>query len=204
MTRYGKGMRGCCDSLNVAGTPHIHGCENSDPMTTTQAPEGRASMLAGLDTMRRVVAHWVEYDTLIRAGEGLSTGPETYLVAPPHWPSHGALAAWVETLKQAHEALSVPVNGEGLGSLRPSDCVPTALGDPAVLASVLRARGKRNSLHDIDRATAFLAQIPHLTEALEFYASDHKVPNDGPWGISSSDFGSVARGALRRLRGLGG
>lgn len=111
---------------------------SADPMTTTQAPEGDASMLAGLDTMRRIVAHWIKYDTEVRAQEGLTTGPETHLVAPPHWPSHGSLAAWVETLSQAHSALSVPVNGQGSGLSADADTHRGA--GPAVVAALRLAR----------------------------------------------------------------
>ena len=36
-------------------------------------------------------------------------------------------------------------------------------------------------------------------KALEFYAGDHANPNEGPWGVNSNDFGSVAREALALL-----
>lgn len=36
-----------------------------------------------------------------------------------------------------------------------------------------------------------------LTEALTFYAQSHiKNPNEGPWGMTSMDFGTIARQAL--------
>ena len=41
------------------------------------------------------------------------------------------------------------------------------------------------------------AENKALRDALEFYAdSNNKRPNDGPWGVSSNDFGRVAREAL--------
>ena len=41
------------------------------------------------------------------------------------------------------------------------------------------------------------ARIATLTEALTFYAEGHsKNPNEGPWGMASTDFGTIARAAL--------
>lgn len=39
-----------------------------------------------------------------------------------------------------------------------------------------------------------------LVEALSFYADFHENPNDGPWGVSSEDFGKTARAALAFVR----
>ena len=39
-------------------------------------------------------------------------------------------------------------------------------------------------------------RIKELEDALRFYATWYKNPNDGPWGVLSDDFGSVARKAL--------
>ena len=44
--------------------------------------------------------------------------------------------------------------------------------------------------------SALQAENARLREALEYYANDHAVPNDGPWGHDSRDFGGVARKAL--------
>lgn len=48
-----------------------------------------------------------------------------------------------------------------------------------------------------------IARLPQLEreylamrEALEFYAKHHANPNDGPWGVQSTDFGDLARKAL--------
>jgi len=40
------------------------------------------------------------------------------------------------------------------------------------------------------------AEIERLREALRFYADEHEYPSDGPWGVNSDDFGTVARAAL--------
>ena len=41
------------------------------------------------------------------------------------------------------------------------------------------------------------ARIATLTKALTFYAEGHsKNPNEGPWGMASTDFGTIARAAL--------
>lgn len=44
------------------------------------------------------------------------------------------------------------------------------------------------------------AEIARLREALEFYSGIHEPglsnPNEGPWGVNSTDFGEVARAAL--------
>jgi hypothetical protein len=40
-------------------------------------------------------------------------------------------------------------------------------------------------------------RISELEAALKFYAVHHQNPNEGPWGQASTDFGSVAREALK-------
>lgn len=45
-------------------------------------------------------------------------------------------------------------------------------------------------------AAAAEADASRLRQALAFYADFHENPNDGPWGVSSEDFGRVARAAL--------
>jgi hypothetical protein len=44
---------------------------------------------------------------------------------------------------------------------------------------------------------AALARVAVMEEALHFYADFCETPNDGPWGVGSTDFGSVARAALK-------
>ena len=47
---------------------------------------------------------------------------------------------------------------------------------------------------EIERLTARVAE---LEGALRFYAESHSQnPNDGPWGMSSTDYGTIARAAL--------
>mgnify|MGYP001480168482 CR=1 FL=1 len=64
------------------------------------------SVLIGLDTIRRQADHWVEYNTASRAREGLESTDDTYIMAPPHWPSHGQLRAWSKVLTEAADALA--------------------------------------------------------------------------------------------------
>lgn len=64
-------------------------------MTPTE-PRGReAADLIGLDAIRRQVARWASYDKESRERQGLVTSPDTHIVAPPVWPTHGQLANWV-------------------------------------------------------------------------------------------------------------
>lgn len=45
------------------------------------------------------------------------------------------------------------------------------------------------------------AEIEKLREALEYYADrNNQCPNEGPWGVDSTDFGLVALKALKALR----
>lgn len=40
------------------------------------------------------------------------------------------------------------------------------------------------------------ARVEKLEGALNYYAANHEWPNEGPWGVDSTDFGEVARAAL--------
>lgn len=40
------------------------------------------------------------------------------------------------------------------------------------------------------------ARERRLEEALRFYAAEDLPPNEGPWGVNSTDFGTIARQAL--------
>tara|TARA_R110000772_G_scaffold38565_4_gene90953 strand:- start:1409 stop:1726 length:318 start_codon:yes stop_codon:yes gene_type:complete len=40
------------------------------------------------------------------------------------------------------------------------------------------------------------AENEKLRAALDYYAKVHDWPADGPWGVTSTDFGEVARAAL--------
>lgn len=41
-----------------------------------------------------------------------------------------------------------------------------------------------------------VAKLDQAVEALVYYAKDHDVPDEGPWGIGSDDFGNTALAAL--------
>lgn len=43
---------------------------------------------------------------------------------------------------------------------------------------------------------ALTAEAGRLRAALRYYAGLHENPNDGPWGVNSKDFGTVAIEAL--------
>lgn len=50
--------------------------------------------------------------------------------------------------------------------------------------------------------------VEGLVKALEFYSGMYEPgltnPNDGPWGVNSTDFGERARSALSRFRSVEG
>jgi hypothetical protein len=45
------------------------------------------------------------------------------------------------------------------------------------------------------------AKLAKAVEGLTFYADFHENPNDGPWGVSSQDFGKNARATLAEIEG---
>lgn len=47
-----------------------------------------------------------------------------------------------------------------------------------------------------DAVLSLLDEVERMREALRFYSGHHAIPNDGPWGVDSRDFGAVARAAL--------
>jgi hypothetical protein len=49
---------------------------------------------------------------------------------------------------------------------------------------------------DAERGVA-LARVQVLEDALHFYADFHENPNDGPWGVGSTDFGAIALASLK-------
>lgn len=52
----------------------------------------------------------------------------------------------------------------------------------------------------IEQIEAQAAEIEKLREALEYYADrNNPCPNEGPWGVDSTDFGLVALKALKAL-----
>jgi hypothetical protein len=71
------------------------------------APE-REALVTGLDAMARQIGQALDYDVAQRSQEGLETTPDTHLMSPPSWPSHGCLRYWIKALDQAREMLSAP------------------------------------------------------------------------------------------------
>jgi len=45
---------------------------------------------------------------------------------------------------------------------------------------------------------ALLLAYQERGRALRFYADEHEYPSDGPWGVNSDDFGTVARATLNQ------
>lgn len=65
-------------------------------------------------------------------------------------------------------------------------------GDEAEAVRTLKERFVPRAEYD-----ALRAENERLREALEFYAdSSSPIPNKGPWGVNSTDFGTKARAAL--------
>lgn len=69
--------------------------------------EGVRSLVIGVESVRRQVERWVDYDVAQRTKEGLQSPPETHLTSPPTWPSHGQLRAWSALFKRVEQALAV-------------------------------------------------------------------------------------------------
>lgn len=54
-----------------------------------------------LDDIAGQLQRWIDFNKNDRDREGLETFPETYIISPPVWPTHGTIKVWVETLKEA-------------------------------------------------------------------------------------------------------
>ncbi len=54
-------------------------------------------LLIELDTIERTLARWCDFD---RSRGGGQT-PDSVIMAPPTWPSHGMLENWIVTLRKA-------------------------------------------------------------------------------------------------------
>ncbi len=54
-----------------------------------------------LDSIRRIVLRWMEFDRTQREKEGLDTFDNTHIMSPPTWPTHGQLKNWVKCLDEA-------------------------------------------------------------------------------------------------------
>jgi hypothetical protein len=57
--------------------------------------------------------------------------------------------------------------------------------------------------HAMDMVAEAKARITKLEAALKYYTGDYEPglsrPNEGPWGASSDDYGTIARAALRDI-----
>lgn len=58
-----------------------------------------------LDVMERCIVHWLEGLDAEREREGLRTDADTTIYTAPNF-SHGQMAAWIVTLKEARALLS--------------------------------------------------------------------------------------------------
>lgn len=52
-----------------------------------------------LETIADVVQSWIDWDKKRRDEEGIQTTPETHIMNPPYWPTHGTLTNWVQVLR---------------------------------------------------------------------------------------------------------
>ena len=59
----------------------------------------------------------------------------------------------------------------------------------------------RQAGHSLAEARALKAEalLEKAVKGLEFYAMAHAVPSEGPWGVSSVDFGNLARATLSAI-----
>lgn len=97
---------------------------------------------------------------------------------------------------------------EGLVVSKPSDLIywPDQ-GDPDnVVAFRLAAPSVERTLENPDgpeaasRIAQLEAKLATAVGALEYYAGPHELPNDGPWGAGSEDFGTRAQKALHTIQ----
>lgn len=87
---------------NVRSTP---------PAITEEAATIRDECIFGLGEIEGIIAHWLKYDREDRAREGLETTPDTHLMSPPTWPSHGQLEHWISAIQKSRAALTTMGRG---------------------------------------------------------------------------------------------
>ncbi|KQT59958.1 hypothetical protein ASG52_19730 [Methylobacterium sp. Leaf456] len=78
----------------------------SEPHTLEAGASDPVTIASQLRVIAKLIEYWLDFDTEQRSREGLETTRDTHLIAPPSWPSHGALRAWVGTLSEASAALA--------------------------------------------------------------------------------------------------
>ncbi len=64
-------------------------------------PEELKTRELQLTMIAAVAQSWINHDKAQRDKEGLATTPDTHIMCPPRWPSHGMLANWVAALTEA-------------------------------------------------------------------------------------------------------
>jgi hypothetical protein len=108
--------------------------------------------------------------------------------------------AWLHTLHmEGGQTYDMLLFSDGLDCDEP-EC--TAFGKPGRDYSE-EYKVTSTPLYTSARIEALTAEVERKDAALQFYSEDHKNPNDGPWGISSTDFGDVARAALQPQEKVG-
>lgn len=55
----------------------------------------------------------------------------------------------------------------------------------------------RGEIKTPDLLVSAADRLRQYREALEYYAKWHPQPSEGPWGADSTDFGEIARTALK-------
>lgn len=58
-----------------------------------------------LDTIRREIQSWLDWQASERRHEGIETSDDTLLMRVPAWPTRGVLKNWVAALERAHGAV---------------------------------------------------------------------------------------------------
>lgn len=123
---------------------------------------------------------WISPDDAVVWGEYIITDGENVAIAQKAEADYGGTYWSVET-------------GGGAIMWEPTRCI--ALDENA-------AHPQQQGAVEVARKALekIVAEVDDVgRKALEFYAGDHANPNEGPWGVNSNDFGSVARKALAAL-----
>ena len=82
--------------------------------------------------------------------------------------------------------------------LTAADCIEQLVWGRDKFEALAIMNLQENGTH-IRRAEAAEAKLAKALEVLRFYADSYEIPNDGPWGVSSDDYGKKARATLAEL-----
>lgn len=108
-----------------------------------------------------------------------------------------ALIAAADKGHPIHKAVERILDEHSAWIARPNDEVTKAIALAAGVAWMAAAKVDP-SLDEIDRALSMARdENERLREALRFYANCLGDPNEGPWGVKSTDFGRRAMEALK-------